>query len=104
MQVYVKAPWPERDIPEGEPDWSYYEVEDTRDVVTRIIALFRDGRAIRNSMERAAREGPDHRSPEHRSLVHGSFLRDTETRQGLLPMTRSEFEALWQRAFDRPWP
>jgi hypothetical protein len=87
--IYVKGRWPDGDVPAGEPEWFYYEVKADTDVVCRTVDVFPEGRAIRNSIELSAREGPDFREPQYRSLVHGNFLTDPES--------------LWNGAMDKPW-
>ena len=99
---YFKAQWPDNPVPKGAPQWIYYEVVVARDVVSCIVEQFVDGSLVRNSIELAQREGPDHRQPEHRSLVHGSFLEFT--REHLTPIPLDEFGLLWNRAIDKPWP
>tara|TARA_Y100001956_G_scaffold76471_1_gene85652 strand:- start:798 stop:1127 length:330 start_codon:yes stop_codon:yes gene_type:complete len=100
--LHFKCRWPENPVPNGAPSWLHYEVIEATDVVTRTVDLYSDGNAIRNSIELAEREGPDQRAPEFRSLVHGSFLE--YSREGLIPITKSEFCSLWDNARDKPWP
>lgn len=100
--VYVKCRWPEDPVPQGAPCWIFYEVREATDVVTRTVDLYADGTASRNSIQLAAREGPDFRPPEYRSLVHGAFLE--HSRADLDPITASEFLRLWTTAIDKPWP
>jgi len=102
--IYVKGQWPDGDIPSGEPEWIYYEVAENTDVVCRIVAVFPEGHATRNSMELAKREGPDQRAPEHRSLVHGSFLKDPDVKEMLIASTKGEFDKMWNSAMDKPRP
>lgn len=100
--AYFKCRWPEETLPEGEPLWMYYEVVTERDIVTRIVDLYPNGDAIRDSLELDEREGPDQRDPKHRSLVHGPFLEtlpdDVETISGI------EFCQIWDAATDNPSP
>jgi hypothetical protein len=100
--LYFKCRWPEKPVPNDAPIWLHYEVIEATDVVTRTIELYSDGTKIRNSIELAAREGPDFRAPEFRSLVHGDFLE--YSREGLIPITKHEFCNLWDNARDKPWP
>ncbi|UWQ80421.1 hypothetical protein K3725_05305 [Leisingera sp. S132] len=100
--LYFKCSWPEEPLPLGAPSWIFYEVIELTDVVTRTIELFPSGSAIRNSIKLAEREGPDLRTREFRSLVHGSFL--GFSKQGLVQISKQEFNALWESAVDKPWP
>lgn len=100
--LYFKSLWPEDPVPIGEPSWIYYEVIEATDVVTRTVDVYSDGRALRNSIALAEREGPDQRAPEFRSLVYGAFL--GYSREGLIPITKNEFLQLWDSARDTPWP
>jgi hypothetical protein len=102
MLIYLKGKWPEQSLPEGEPLWLYYEVEEDRDMVTRTLEVFPDGLTLRNSVKLAEREGPDARHPQNRSLVHGNFL--DEARHWLEVISDAEFNRLWDAAADKPWP
>ena len=102
--IYVKIPWAEDEIHSDDPEWLYYEVDEATDVVHRIVELIDDGRAIRDSIKLAEREGPDYREPKFRSLVHGPFLNNPETPEPLTPSSREEFEKMWNSATDKPWP
>lgn len=99
MLVYFKGRWPEKIVPEGEPSWLYYEVDEKCDVVTRTIDLFSNGMAVRNSIKLAEREGLDQRQPEFHSLVHGPFLE--ETGEFLDGISEREFVELWDLAADK---
>ena len=102
MLIHLKGRWPEQAVPDGEPLWLFYEVEEDIDVVTRIVEIFPDSLAVRNSMKLAEREGPDLRLPQNRSLVHGAFLE--EARHFLEVISEAEFNRLWDSAADKPWP
>lgn len=107
MLAYFKSHWPEEVVPPDCPLTTYWEVETDRDVVTRMVDVFADGRAIRDSMELAKREGFDARPPEFRSLVHGEFLTaPPEYYDGdpLEAISEATFLEFWNRATDKPWP
>lgn len=82
---------------------SNYEVVQETDFVSRTVDLYSDGRAVRNNVKLAEREGSDFRPLEHRSLVHGSFLKYVNEAP-LLSITEEEFNGLWESAKDKPWP
>lgn len=98
--LFFKCRWPEETVPKGEPLLLHFEVTKATDVVTRTVATYPDGDAIRNSIELSEREGPDLRDPQFRSLVHGPFL--DEGREDLIQITKSEFDRLWKSARDKP--
>ena len=96
MLVYIKGRWPEEPVPDGEPLWMYYEVATAKDVVTRMVEVYPNGDAIRNSIKLAERKGLDARDPEHRSLVHGAFLQTLP--DGTDTISREEFDRVWDSA------
>lgn len=53
---YVRARWPELEVPEGQPLWLLYELDDAADAVTRSVDLFPDGSVARNSIEISSAE------------------------------------------------
>ena len=63
MVIHLKGRWPEQAVPDGEPLWLFYEVEEDTDVVTRIVEIFPDSLSVPNSMKLTEREGPDLRLP-----------------------------------------
>ena len=92
-------------IPGEDPDWIFYEVDLPRDVVIRMIELYRDGTTLRNSIALAEREGPDQRPVEHRSLVHGAFLKGPDQQDwanGLVIIPEDVFNRHWEKAKDVP--
>ncbi|MEM6727828.1 MAG: hypothetical protein AAF618_04950 [Pseudomonadota bacterium] len=102
MQAYFKEPWPEEPVPEDAPRWTYYEVLEHRDVVSRRIEEFANGRLLRHSMDSAPLDARDQRDPEYRSLVHGPFL--AFAAENLEPISAQVFEDKWSKAEDGPWP
>lgn len=105
MLAYFKLPWPEEPVPDDCPDWLYCEVEKDRDVVTRTVEVFADGRVIRNSIALAARDGLDVRPPEYQSLVYGPFLTVEEDYAGVpadAEISVAEFDEAWNVAIDKP--
>lgn len=100
--------WHWQDAITGEdPDWIFYEVDVPQDLVLRIVELYADGTAFRNSIELAEREGLDRRSPEFRTLVHGNFLRGPDQEgwaKDLVSIPDVEFKQIWDRAQDVPLP
>jgi hypothetical protein len=94
---YYRGRWPDSDVPPGEPTWSYYEVDTTKDVVLRTVDVFTDGRIERNSIALEERKGDS--CP---SLVEGPFMNIVlSVPLGLI--TAAEFEDLWQQGTDTPF-
>lgn len=88
--IWCRAPWPEDTVPEGEPLWQYFEVDATADNVLRMVEVFADGTALRNSLALQARDG----FPAI-SLVHGSFAAVSQGHR-VEPVSPVSFERLWQ--------
>lgn len=51
LPAYFRLPWPEIEVPDGEPSWLYYEIDKENDAVCRSIEVFPDGHIARNSIE-----------------------------------------------------
>ena len=92
MLIWCKGAWPENPVPSGEPAWIYSEVEVDTDCVVRMVEVFPDGRAIRDSIARAVGT----------SLVHGDFWTDEDVRRELTPVTEDEFAQIWASATNKP--
>jgi hypothetical protein len=91
MLIWCKNKWPEVAVPPGEPAWFYNEVETDTDCVIRMVNLYSDGRAIRDSI--ALSGGP--------SLVYADFWSDKEVRQFLTQISEEEFAEVWAIAADK---
>jgi hypothetical protein len=96
LLTYIQVPWPENPVPEGEPVWLFYEVDEAQDNVLRSVERFADGRLVRNSTDLETRDGWP-----CVSLFHGSF-RELTVEVPLQPFSGPEFEALWKYAQDKP--
>ncbi|MBB4100464.1 DUF6881 domain-containing protein [Sphingomonas kyeonggiensis] len=97
LPTYFGLPWPEPDLPPGEPEWMYYEIDVSRDAVCRSIEVFPDGRIERNSIEIEERGGRDCPSLIDVALKDG--FEGTEPRE----MSRADFEKLWLNGVDTPF-
>lgn len=94
---YVRARWPELEVPEGQPLWLLYELDDAADAVTRSVDLFPDGSVARNSIEIEERNGTPCPSLIDLSLAEGFADAD------LIEISSAEFEAAWAKGMDRPF-
>lgn len=97
LPTYFRLPWPEVDVPAGEPSWLYYEIDKKNDAVRRSIEVFPDGRITRNSIEIEERDGRPCSSLIDTSLDDG--FGDGEP----LAMSPVEFEDLWRQGVDTPF-
>ncbi|PTS88018.1 MULTISPECIES: hypothetical protein [unclassified Caulobacter] len=94
---YVKTPWPEDNVPIGEPSWFYYEIDDAADAVTRSVWVYADGLVTRNSIEIEERSGKGCPSLIDCSLEQGFEGADLEK------ITPTEFQGAWERGIDTPF-
>jgi hypothetical protein len=97
LPSYFGLPWPEPELPPGEPEWMYYEIDPSRGVVCRSIEVFPGGRIKRNSIKIEERAGRDCPSLIDVGLEEG--FRGTKPRE----MSRAEFEELWLSGVDAPF-
>lgn len=97
LPTYFRLPWPESEVPAGEPSWLCYEIDKENDAVRRSIEVFPDGHITRNSIEIEERGGRPCPSLIDTSLDEGW---GDETP---LPMTKDEFEELWRQGIDTPF-
>ena len=93
---HLRARWPEPVIPEGEPTWLLYEIDDAADAVTRTVDIFDEGKVTRNSIEIEERDGRSCPSLINVSLAEGFAAADLEE------ISAEEFEAAWARGVDAP--
>jgi hypothetical protein len=98
MLLYFKGRWPDEVVPPREPTWFHFEAETNGDLVLRVVELFDDDRAFRNSLKLMERDGFP-----CISVVDGPFLEHVSEWR-LDPITADEFEALWDRGIDKPFP
>lgn len=84
-------------MPDGEPLWFLYEVDEQADAVLRNVEVFPDGRITRNSIEIEQRKG--HRC---RSLIDCS-LADGFSDAKKQVIAAAKFEAFWRRGVETPW-
>lgn len=96
LPIRFRLPWPDTEIPAGEPSWLYYEIDKEKDAVRRSIEVFPDGRITRNSIEIEERDGRPCPSLIDVSLDEG--FGDGEP----LAMSLDEFEDLWRQGVDTP--
>jgi hypothetical protein len=97
MVRYFKCPWPERPVPDGEPMFILYEVEDVRDAVMRLIDVYADGRILKDSATKYTHDKLDVRNSVDFSLVQGDLLGDGLDKQ-MEEITEAEFAAAWEIA------
>ncbi|WP_439539898.1 DUF6881 domain-containing protein [Sphingomonas sp.] len=97
LPTYFRLPWPETDLPAGEPEWIYYEIDQSRDAVCRSIEVFPDGRIERNSIEIEQRGGRD--CPSLIDLPLHEGFDGTEP----IEISRAAFEDLWRQGLDVPF-
>lgn len=91
---HIRLRWPDDVVPQGEPEWLLYELDDEADRVTRSVELFADGRIDRNSVEIEERNGDSCPSLWDVSIPEGL--------EGLTPseISASEFEEVWRKGID----
>ncbi|MGQ3040855.1 MAG: hypothetical protein ACT6TH_08075 [Brevundimonas sp.] len=94
---YVRARWPEPEVPQGEPIWLVYEIDDVADACNRLVELFADGTATRNSIEIEERNGQTCPSLFDTSLADGFGDADLEQ------ISSEEFESAWTNGIDKPF-
>lgn len=94
---HLRTRWPDAEIPEGEPTWLLYELDEQADAVVRSVELFADGHATRNSIEIEGRSGKACPSLIDCSLAEGFDGVDAEQ------ITAGEFDAAWARGVDKPF-
>jgi|GEM_PF-2378006 len=97
MLKHLRARWPDRDVPTGEPTWLLYELDEQADAVVRSADVFADGSVTRNSIEIEERGGKACPSLIDCSLAAGFDGVDAEE------ITREDFEAVWARGADKPF-
>jgi hypothetical protein len=93
---HVRGRWPEPEVPEGEPSWLLYEIDDQADAVTRSVEIFDDGKVLRNSIEIEERDGRPCPSLIDVSLSEGFGDADLEQ------ISDDAFEAAWAKGVDTP--
>ncbi|MEC7289315.1 MAG: hypothetical protein VXW22_04385 [Pseudomonadota bacterium] len=91
---FYKMRWPDQVVPDGEPEWFFYEVDANADTVLRMVELFGDDRAVRNSIERESRLGPP-----VQSLFEMSFSESIKGHTYEL-ISAENFETLYRQADD----
>lgn len=94
---HVRARWPEPQVPEGEPVWLFYEIDDLADAVTRSVDLFADGTTTRNSIEIEKRNGQPCPSLIGTSLADGFRGVDLEE------ISSEDFAVAWTKGIDTPF-
>ncbi|MBD1545988.1 hypothetical protein [Roseibium aggregatum] len=96
--TYYRARWPEEEVPEGQPEWFFYEVDKAGDAVTRMVEVFPGGKITRNSVE--IDQPQDGR---HFDSLLDSSLDDDFYGEHLQAISREEFEALYAKGVDTPF-
>lgn len=94
---HVRARWPDAEVPEGEPEWLLYELDEHADAVIRSVYLFADGAVTRDSIEIEQRHGEPCPSLIDTSLADG--FAGVE----LAELSAEEFEQAWSRGVDQPF-
>jgi hypothetical protein len=94
---HVRGRWPDPEVPEGEPSWLLYEIDDLADAVTRSVDIFDDGKVLRNSIEIEERNGLSCPSLIDVPLSEGFGDADLED------ISADEFEAAWAKGVDTPF-
>jgi hypothetical protein len=94
---HVRARWPEPVVPQGEPEWLLYELDEQADAVTRSVYLFSDGSVTRNSIAIEQRYGDPWPSLIDTSLAEGFSGVEFDE------LSASEFENAWSRGVDTPF-
>ncbi len=93
---YVRARWPDPEVPDDSPEWLLYELDEQADAVTRTVEFFPNGNVARNSIEIEERGGMPCPSLVEGSLREG-FGRSAEW------ITGDEFERAWAKGTDTPF-
>lgn len=92
---HYKMEWPETPVPKDSPRWLFYEVDEVRDNVLRMVEIWESGESQRNSISRENKIGPPCsslvRMPFAESIVGTPFELITD----------EEFEGLYSAARDR---
>jgi hypothetical protein len=91
---YYRTRWPDEIVPEGEPLWQLYEVDEAADNVLRTVNVFPDGRITRNSVELEQRNGD-----ECPSLFDCGWHEGIDGVQ-LLKISAEAFEELYRQGID----
>jgi hypothetical protein len=94
---YSKSPWPDENVPAGEPSWLFYEIDEGVDAVVRSVWVYADGLVTRNSIEIEERSGKDCPSLIDCSLAQGFEGVDLEA------ITANEFDEVWDSGVDTPF-
>jgi len=97
MLRHIRAHWPEANVPQGEPTWLLYELDEQADAVVRSAHVYADGSVTRNSIEIEERGGSACPSLIDCSLAVGFGGVDAEE------ITPEEFEATWASGEDKPF-
>lgn len=97
LPTYFRLPWPESEVPAGEPSWLYYEIDKEADAVRRSVEVFSDGRITRNSIDVEERDGSP--CPSLIDVSLDEAFGDGEP----LALSQGEFEDLWRQGVDTPF-
>ena len=92
---HYKMEWPETPVPKDSPRWLYYEVDEVRDDVLRMVEVWESGESQRNSLTREIKSGPP-----CMSLVGMPFAKSIDGVPFQL-ISDKEFEALYSAATDQ---
>lgn len=94
---HVRARWPDAVVPDDSPEWLFYELDQRADVVKRMVEVFPDGSATRNSIEIEERIGPQ--CPSLFDVPLDDAFRGID----LEAITSDDFEQVWATARDTPF-
>jgi hypothetical protein len=92
-----RARCPDEIVPEDEPLWYLYEVDEAADAVLRSVEVFPDGRIARNSVELEQRNGD-----ECPSLMDMSW-HEAAAEMPLEKISAETFEELYRMGVDTPF-
>jgi hypothetical protein len=95
-RIYYRGPWPDKIVPDGQPQWLLYEVDEASDDVLRSVEIFPDGHITRNSVELEQRNGHD-----CQSLIDVGW-HEGVAEANLEKISAETFEELYRRGADTP--
>ncbi|TIT34406.1 MAG: hypothetical protein E5W65_17365 [Mesorhizobium sp.] len=95
--TYFRGRWPDDIVPEGEPLWLLYEVDEAADNVLRSVEIFPNGQVTRNSV------GLEQRNGDHCPSLIDVSRREGMAEAKLEKISADMFEELYQIGADTPF-